>query len=32
VLQAITDWLIKIGRCYGMEKDVENSKMMKFSR
>jgi hypothetical protein len=28
----MTDWLIEIGRCYGMEINVEKSKMMRISR
>jgi hypothetical protein len=29
MLQAMTDWLIEIGRCYGMEINMEISKMMR---
>jgi hypothetical protein len=32
VLQDMTDKLIKIGRCYGMEKNVEKTKVMRISR
>jgi hypothetical protein len=28
----MTDKLIKIGRCYGMEKNVEKTKLMRISR
>jgi hypothetical protein len=32
VLQDITDKLIEIGRCYGMEMNVETTKVMRISR
>ncbi|PNF39172.1 hypothetical protein B7P43_G01317 [Cryptotermes secundus] len=32
VLQGMIDRLIKIGRCYGMEMNVEKTKVMKISR
>jgi hypothetical protein len=32
VLQGITDKLIKIGRIYGMEMNVEKTKVMRISR
>jgi argonaute-like protein implicated in RNA metabolism and viral defense len=32
VLQDIIDKLIEIGRCYGMEMNVEKTKVMRISR
>jgi hypothetical protein len=32
VLQGMTERLIKIGRCYGMEMNVEKTKVMRISR
>jgi len=32
VLQDITDKLIEIGRCYGMEMNVEKTKVIRISR
>jgi len=32
VLQDMTDKLIEIGRCYGMEMNVEKTKVMRISR
>ena len=32
VLQGMTDKLIEIGRCYGMEMNVEKTKVMRISR
>jgi len=32
VLQELIDKLIEIGRCYGMEMNVEKTKVMKISR
>jgi hypothetical protein len=31
VLQGMIDKLIEIGRCYGMEKNVEKTKVMRIS-
>ena len=32
VLQSMTDKLTEIGRCYGMEMNVEKTKVMRISR
>jgi hypothetical protein len=32
VLQDMIDKLIEIGRCYGMEMNMENTKVMRISR
>jgi hypothetical protein len=32
VLQGMSDRLIEIGRCYGMEMNVEHTKVMRISR